>query len=98
MIRIYDLNCSAQNDANFRKEKIQSLKRRGDKQMGADSKQRHHRSADISSFNSQLSEQSTRIDRLLKEIDALKETNKNLTEQVQVMFYNSLLINRLSAS
>lgn len=32
----------------------------------------------------QLLEQTTRIDRLLKEIDALRETNKNLAEQNQV--------------
>ncbi|XP_055301822.1 centromere protein F isoform X2 [Sitodiplosis mosellana] len=80
----------AQNDANFRKEKIHSLKWRGDKQTGASLKQQQ-RSADRTSAstpvtmsqNSQLSEQSTRIDRLLKEIEALKETNKQLAEQAQ---------------
>lgn len=85
--------CSAQNDANFRKEKIQSLKCRGEKQTGAGAKQnrsvdRHISSGTSllvqSSQNSQHSEQTTRIDRLLKEIEALKEANKSLAEQVQV--------------
>lgn len=79
----------AQNDANFRKEKIQSLKLRGEKQMSA-----AHGSATPNRSmtpilttstvnNGQLIEQTTRIDRLLKEIDSLRETNKSLTEQVQ---------------
>ncbi|XP_031635433.1 janus kinase and microtubule-interacting protein 3-like [Contarinia nasturtii] len=80
----------AQNDANFRKEKIQSWKMRGEKQAGTNSK-RYQRCVDRTgastpvpmSQNSQLLEQSTRIDRLLKEIETLKETNKNLAEQVQ---------------
>lgn len=82
--------CSAQNDASFRKEKIQSLKLRGEKQLGAVSKQsqssNRHSVTNLASpsQNGQLSEQTTRIDRLLKEIDALRETNKNLTEQFQV--------------
>lgn len=79
---------SAQNDANFRKEKIQSLKLRGEKQSGAGFKS-HQRSNDqicrSNTPNSQFTEQATRIDRLLTEIDGLKETNKNLAEQVQVM-------------
>lgn len=94
---------SAQNDANFRKEKIQSLKLRGDKQTGAGvaiAAQRQHQRINeqmlnrsntsilaASSPNGQLLEQTTRIDRLLKEIDALRETNKSLAEKVQVRKY-----------
>lgn len=82
-------NISAQNDANFRKEKIQSFKLRGEKQAGNGIKRsvdQHPRSNTPiqTSSNHQLLEQTTRIDRLHKEIDALKETNRNLAEQVQV--------------
>lgn len=67
------------------------MKWRGEKQIGASLKQQQ-RSTDrinasipvTSSQNGQLLEQSTRIDRLLKEIEALKETNKHLAEQAQV--------------
>lgn len=76
---------SAQNDENFRKEKIQSLKWHGRKSTDASLKQHQRSSLHVpSSQSSQLLEQSTRIDRLLKENEALKETNKSLAEQVQV--------------
>lgn len=79
---------SAQNDANFRKEKMQSLKTRGEKQTSAAGTTINRSNTPIlaaSSPNGQHQpEQTTRIDRLLKEIDALRETNKSLAEQVQV--------------
>lgn len=70
------------------------MKWRGDKQTGVNSskQQQHQRSTDrigastpvTMSQNGQLLEQSTRIDRLLKEIETLKETNKRLAQQAQV--------------
>lgn len=72
--------CSAQNDANFRKEKTQSLKGREGKPQNVN---RRSSTPNVvsASPNSRL-----QVERLLKEIVTLKETNNNkrLASQVQV--------------
>lgn len=69
---------SAQNDANFRKEKIQSLKGREGKPKNI------HRNASAAIVSASPNSQLHQVERLLKEIDTLKETNKRLASQVQV--------------
>lgn len=68
---------SAQNDANFRKEKIQSLKGREGKP------QKFNRNSSTPNVSASPNSQH-QVERLLKEIDTLKETNKRLASQVQV--------------
>lgn len=93
--RIISKNFSAQNDANFRKEKIQSLKWRAEKlDSGAKSREKCKSNSNLLTSNcfsalsvhsSQQNERANQqIERLQKELESLKDTNKSLAEKVQV--------------
>lgn len=82
----------AQNDANLRKEKCNSLKRANKPNRAKD----ENGNGSTSQVNSPIPppspafEKQSITDKLLKEIEILKETNKNLAEKAQVcwIFYS----------
>lgn len=72
-------SCSAQNDADFRKKKIH-LSNELNTNQSKPKKSSNHQHQTSTSGKSQPSE------RMQKEIDSLKTTNKQLAEKVQVNF------------
>lgn len=70
-------NFRAQNDAHFRKEKMQSLKQ-------CDRNQKFTKGMKTPTQCQRDDERASQIDKLLKEIDVLKDANKTLADKVQV--------------
>lgn len=82
----------AQNDANFRKEKIQPLKRcdnqsKANKSAKAGAVHIKDENANFSQSpsNQQKDEKATHIDKLFREIEMLKEMNRSLADKAQVI-------------
>lgn len=76
-------SCSAQNDADFRKKKIH-LSNELNANQSKPTKSSNHPHQTSTSGKSQQSE------RMQKQIDSLKTTNKQLAEKVQVNTFLSL--------